>query len=65
MLKFIKDIIKIVFDVMLKFVAAFVVGTGATAIVCWYYSVPLGFSIVGGIVVLGLALALISDSPFD
>ncbi|MFT6390010.1 MAG: hypothetical protein ACJAUP_003410, partial [Cellvibrionaceae bacterium] len=29
MLKFIKDIIKIVFDVMLKFVAAFVVGTGA------------------------------------
>ncbi|MFT6408380.1 MAG: phosphate/sulfate permease [Arenicella sp.] len=65
MLKFIKDILKIVFDVMFKFVAAFVVGTGAAAIVCWYYSIPLVFSIVGGIMVLGLALALISESPFD
>jgi len=49
----------------LKFVIAFSVGTGAAAIVCWYYSIPLGFSILGGILVLGLALALMSDDIFD
>lgn len=48
-----------------KFVIAFAVGTGAGAIVCWYYGVPLGFSILGGILVLGLALALSTDSLFS
>jgi hypothetical protein len=62
MLDFIKDIIKVFIDAIFKFFAAFAVGTGAAAIVCWYYSVPLGFSIIGGFLVLGLALALISDS---
>lgn len=47
---------------LVKLVAAFAVGTGGAAIVCWYYGVPLGFSILGGILVLGLAVALTSDS---
>jgi hypothetical protein len=65
MLNFLKDILRIGLIAMLKFLSAFSVGTGATAIVCWYYSIPLGFSILGGILVLGLALALMSDSIFD
>lgn len=48
-----------------KLVIAFAVGTGAGAIVCWYYGIPLGFSILGGILVLGLALALSTDSLFS
>ena len=64
MLKFLKDLIKIGFDAIIKFVIAFSVGTGAGAIVCWYYSIPMGFSVTGGILVLGIALALISDSGF-
>ena len=47
-----------------KLIVSFAVGTGGGAIVCWYYSIPLGFSILGGILVLGLALALMSDSWF-
>lgn len=48
-----------------KLVVAFIVGTGGGAIVCWYYDAPLVFSILGGILVLGLALALMTDSLFD
>ena len=44
---------------------AFALGTGAAAIVCWYYAVPLALSILGGILVLGLAVALKTDSLFD
>ena len=65
MLELLKDLLKIGLSAILKFVIAFSVGTGAAAIVCWYYSIPLGFSILGGILVLGLALALMSDSIFD
>jgi hypothetical protein len=48
-----------------KFIVAFAVGTGAGAIVCWYYGIPLVFSFLGGILVLGLALALATDSLFS
>ena len=48
-----------------KLVIAFVVGTGAGAIVCWYYGIPLIFSLLGGIVVLVLALAISTDSLFS
>ncbi len=65
MLDFLKDILKIGLVTILKFIVAFAVGTGAGAVVCWYYAVPLGFSILGGILVLGIALALMSDSMFD
>ena len=65
MLNFFKNLFKAGLIVMLKFVIAFSVGTGAGAVVCWYYSIPLGFSILGGILVLALALALMSDSTFD
>ena len=47
-----------------KFIVAFAVGTGAGAIACWYYGIPLFFSLLGGILVLGIALALTTDSLF-
>ena len=56
--------VSLVRDVV-KFITAFAVGTGAGAIVCWYYSIPLVFSLAGGILVLGLALALSTDSLFS
>lgn len=65
MLDFLKDIIKGGFNVIFKFVIAFAIGTAGGGIVCWYYGIPLVFSVVGGILVLGLALALMSDSMFD
>lgn len=51
--------------VVVKMLAAFAVGTGAAALACWYYGVPLVFSLLGGILVLALALALSMDSPFS
>jgi hypothetical protein len=65
MIKFLKDILKIGLSAILKVVIFFGVGTGGGAIVCWYYSIPIGFSIIGGILVLGVALAIMSDSIFD
>ncbi len=44
---------------------AFAIGTGGAAVVCWHYELPLALSLVGGIGVLGLALAVKSDSIFD
>ncbi|MRX27244.1 hypothetical protein [Kangiella sp. HZ709] len=65
MLDFIKDLLKIGLITFFKLIIAFIIGTGAAAIVCWYYSIPLAFSIVGGFIVLGVWLALMSDSIFD
>lgn len=48
-----------------KFILAFAIGTAAGAVVCWYYDIPLVFSLLGGILVLGLALAISSDSLFS
>jgi hypothetical protein len=62
---FFKDLIRSVVRDIFKFFIAFAMGTGAGGIVCWYYNFPLGFSILGGIVVLGLALALVFDSMFS
>ena len=61
LVSFFADIAKDLF----RLVIAFAVGTGASAVVCWYYGIPLAFSILGGILVLGLALALTSDSLFS
>lgn len=65
MINFLKDMLKISLGAILKVVIFFGVGTGGGAIVCWYYSIPIGFSILGGILVLGIALAILSDSIFD
>ena len=48
-----------------KYVIAFLIGTGAGAIVCWYYGIPLILSLLGGFLVLALALALTTDSLFS
>jgi hypothetical protein len=50
---------------LVQLLIAFSIGTGAAAVVCWYYGVPLFLSLLGGILVLGFALALKSDSLFD
>lgn len=43
---------------------AFSIGTGASAVVCWFYGLPLILSLIGGFIVLGVAIALMSESPF-
>jgi len=48
-----------------QMIVAFAVGTGAGAVACWYYGVPMVFSLLGGILVLALALALTTDSWFS
>ena len=48
-----------------QFIIAFAVGTGAGAIACWYYGLPLVLSLLGGILVLAMALALTTDSWFS
>lgn len=50
---------------LVQLIVAFVVGTAGGALVCWYYGIPLAFSIIGGILVLGVALALTTDTWFD
>jgi len=65
MINFLKELLQIALRSILQIVIFFGVGTGGGALVCWYYSIPLGFSIIGGILVLGIALALMSDSIFD
>lgn len=61
MLEFLKDLVKEGIGTIVRFVIAFCVGTGAGAVVCWYYGIPLAFSVIGGFVVLGIALALMSE----
>ncbi len=43
---------------------AFSIGTGASALVCWYYGLPLVLSLIGGFIVLGLAVVVMTDTPF-
>lgn len=65
MLEFFKDIVKVIAGALVQVLIAFAVGTGAGALICWYYGLPIILSLIGGIVVLGIYLALISDSPFS
>ena len=41
---------------LLRSIIAFAIGTGAGAIVCWYYGIPLIFALIGGVLVLALVL---------
>lgn len=45
--------------------SAFMIGTTAVGIACLYYGIPLVFSLIGGLIVLGIALALKTNSIFD
>ena len=65
MLDFFKKLLEIALDALLQAAIAFGLGTGGAAIACWYYDIPLGFSILGGILALGIALAFKSYSIFD
>ena len=62
---FLASILVAVLRDLAKFVIAFAVGTGAAAIACWYYELPIVLSLGGGVLVLALALALSTDSLFS
>ena len=63
--EFFSSLVRSVVRDAVKLVLAFALGTGAGAIVCWYFGIPLVFSFLGGFLVLALALALTSDSWFS
>jgi hypothetical protein len=62
--EFLNELMKTGFNALVKLIVGFSIGTGAGAAVCWYYGIPMGLSVIGGILVLGIALALISDLGF-
>ena len=47
-----------------RLLMSFVIGTAAGAVVCWYTGIPIILAVLGGILVLALALAIASDSSF-
>jgi len=53
---------KSLYQSIIQGVVWFAIGTGAGGIVCWYFNAPMIFSLLGGILVLAMALALMSDS---
>ena len=63
--KFLTNFLVTVARDLFKLAISFGIGTAGGAIVCWYYGIPLALSILGGILVLGFALALTSDTWFD
>lgn len=58
---FLKHLLRRMVREAAKFVIAFAVGTAVGGFVCWYYNIPMVFSLLGGLIVLGIALFLISD----
>lgn len=62
---FFASILFALLDSLVKFVTAFAVGTGAGAIFCWYYGLPMIIALVGGFLAVGLALAFMSDGIFS
>jgi hypothetical protein len=43
---------------LMRFVMAFALGTAGGAAICLYYGIPLILSLIGGVALLGLFLAL-------
>ena len=65
MKEFFITLLKDGFHALIKLILAFGVGTGAGALVCWYYKLPMVLSLGGGILVLGIGVALMTDTIFD
>lgn len=63
-----KGFFREIFDDLVKFAArlivAFVVGTAIGAVVCLIYGIPIGFALIGGLIVVGVAVALMSASSW-
>lgn len=49
---------------ILWLLAAFLIATAITALVFWVYNIPIALSIIGGILVLGIAIAIRSGGSF-
>jgi len=72
-MSFLKDLVNVLVRETVRYLVAFLiafgVGTCAGAAVCWYYGVPLIWSLAGGFLMVCLALAIAlavgSDSSFD
>ncbi|MGG7645815.1 hypothetical protein ACQ5SP_13480 [Rhodovulum sp. YNF3179] len=47
-----------------RLVAAFAIGAAAGAVLCLYFGLPVIVGLGGGLVVLGLVLALMPNGPF-
>ncbi|MFK8076602.1 MAG: hypothetical protein AB8B84_08445 [Granulosicoccus sp.] len=65
MIDFLKSLLKASFGAIFTVAMYFSVGTGGAAIFCWYYDLPMILSLLGGILVLAIALAFKSDSIFS
>ncbi|MEL7296096.1 MAG: hypothetical protein AAGJ86_00470 [Pseudomonadota bacterium] len=61
---FFSGIFKAIANAFTQMLAAFAVGTAVAAPVCWYYGLPLILSLGGGLIVMGVWLALQSESSF-
>ncbi|MEM7763085.1 MAG: hypothetical protein AAF290_03330 [Pseudomonadota bacterium] len=59
---FLGGIFKAIANAFAQMLAAFAVGTAVAAAVCWYYGLPLILSLGGGLIVIGVWLALQSES---
>ena len=62
MISILKDIGAALAKEFMRFAIAFSIGTAASAIACWYYNIPMIFALIGGLIVLGVTLALMSES---
>ena len=62
---FVSDLVAALVRDAVKLIVAFGVGTGAGAIVCWYYGLPMILSLAGGILVLALAVVFMTDGLFS
>ena len=51
---FLKDVSKLFFTMFVQMLSVFSLGTGAAAIACWVYDAPMSFSLLGGILALGV-----------
>lgn len=58
---FLSDILKSFIGDLLRLVIVFAIGTAAGAAACLYYGFPVGLSLLGGFVALGVALLILSN----
>ncbi len=65
MINFFISLLKLILQEFIKFVTAFAVGTSAGAMVCLYMGLPLVLSLFGGFLVMGIALALLTDTFYS
>lgn len=61
-LEFLKEILGSLARDAARLLLAFGIGTGVSALACLYYGAPLILSLLGGFIVLGIAVIFLMDS---